>query len=117
MSTIPHKQRPAAESTDKQRALSCKLTSPELRQRKATAIASLKKQVIGKKELENGFSYQFVSSDKILDELIDFIKTERICCDFFEFTLSVSGSPETSACLVITGPAGVKGFISTEIGL
>jgi hypothetical protein len=34
------------------RPLTCKLTTPELQQRKATVIASLKKQVIERKELK-----------------------------------------------------------------
>jgi hypothetical protein len=33
-----------------QKALTCKLTTPELRERKATVIASLKKQVIEKRD-------------------------------------------------------------------
>ena len=63
--------------------LACKLSTPGLRERKATVIASLKKQITGKKELKKGFAYQFNGSDNILVELAEFIKTERNCCDFF----------------------------------
>ncbi|WP_344977595.1 hypothetical protein [Compostibacter hankyongensis] len=98
-------------------SLSCKLTTPELRQRKKTVIASLKKQVLEKRELENGFSYRFTGADAMVNELAEFIKTERICCDFFEFSLSVSGRPDNPLWLTITGPEGVKDFIAREIGL
>ena len=92
----------------------CKLTSPELRQRKATVIARLKKQMIDKKELKNGYSYKFIGTDKMVDELVEFVKTERECCDFFSFNLSISGD-KSEAWLEITGPKGAKDFIKTEL--
>lgn len=87
-------------------AVSCKLTTPELQQRKATAI----KQKI---ELENGYSYVFDGSDKTLDMLSDFIKTERECCDFFSFNIAVSNIG--SITLSITGNKGAKEFITSEL--
>lgn len=94
--------------------ISCKLTTPELRQRKATVIASLKEMVLEKQELANGFRYRFDGSDQTLDLLNDFIKTERLCCDFFTFSLTVAdhGSP---VWLELAGPEGAKAFIENEI--
>jgi hypothetical protein len=94
--------------------LTCKLTTPEIRQRKETVIKSLKRQVLAKKELKNGYSYKFVGTDKMLDELTAFIKTERECCDFFIFNLFIS-SDKSEAVLEITGPKGAKDFIETEL--
>jgi hypothetical protein len=96
--------------------LTCKLTTPELRERKAIVIASLKKQMIAKKELKNGFAYKFSGSDTMVDELATFVKTERECCDFFVFNLSISGD-KSEAWLEITGPKGAKDFIKTELEL
>ena len=59
-------------------------------------IASLKSQLVSKKELENGYAFQFDGSDKMIDELTEFIKTERACCDFFMFNLSVAGDKSTA---------------------
>lgn len=95
--------------------MSCKLTTPELRERKETVIASLKQQIIEKKELKNGFAFKFQGTDKVLDELTEFMKTERACCAFFTFGLSVSGD-QSEAWLELTGPAGVKAFITAELG-
>ena len=92
--------------------IKCKLTTPELQKRKATVIADLKSQVLGKRELPNGYSYQFDGSDVNLDKLNEFIKTERLCCDFFTFQLNIE---EESAILSITGPDGVKQFLQEEI--
>ena len=108
--------KPAEKCTDNcgDKELSCKLTTPELQKRKTTVIASLRKQVIEKKELPNGYSYKFTGTDSLLDELMEFIKTERLCCDFFDFSLSTTGNA-TSTFLTITGPAGAKDFIKTEL--
>ena len=102
------------EAKNKKGVLTCKLTTPELRERKATVIANLKKQVLQRKELKNGFAYKFNGSDTMVDELTTFVKTERVCCDFFIFNLSISGD-KSEAWLEITGPKGAKDFIKTEL--
>ncbi len=101
---------------NRSKEMACKLTTPQLRQRKETVIASLKQQIIEKKELDNGFAFKFPGTDKVVDELAEFIKTERACCDFFTFTLSVSGD-QSEAWLSLTGDEGVKAFIVSELGL
>ena len=92
--------------------LVCKLTSAEMQTRKATVIAELKSLVLEKTELENGFEYTFSGSDTMLDKLTDFIKTEKLCCDFFVFQLTVA---QDVVLLRITGPEGVKQFIRQEV--
>ncbi len=94
--------------------ITCKLTTPELRQRKATVIASLKEMVLEKQELANGFRYRFSGSDQTFDLLNNFIKTERLCCDFFAFRLTVADQ-ESPVWLELSGPEGAKAFIENEI--
>jgi len=94
--------------------LSCKLTTPELQQRKKTVIAELKNQVLEKVETDRGFKYKFEGSAKMLDLLNSFIKTERLCCDFFVFTLTASSDTKYS-WLELSGPEGTKDFIKHEI--
>ena len=96
--------------------LSCKLSAPEIRQRKETVLASLKKQVLEKKALKNGYAYKFPGTDKMLDELTEFIKTERQCCDFFVFNLSISGD-KSEIWLELTGVEGAKDFIDGELAI
>ncbi len=92
----------------------CKLTTPELQQRKSTVIESLRKQVIQKNELANGYAFKFNGTDKMVDELIEFIKTERECCNFFTYTLLVKGD-KSDIWLEMTGAQGTKDFIKTEL--
>lgn len=95
--------------------LSCRLSTPEFQKRKDTVITSLKQQIIEKKEIKNGFAFKFPGTDNVLDELTEFIKTERECCVFFHFAISVSGD-KSEAWLELTGADGVKEFIIAELG-
>lgn len=94
---------------------SCKLTSPELRKRKEEVIAKLKKQIIEKKDVVNGYRYKFKGTDEELDMLTTFIKSERQCCDFFNFKLDVYN--DGFVWLEISGQDGVREFINTELEL
>jgi hypothetical protein len=97
------------------KTVTCKLTTPELQQRKNTTIAELKKLVLEKQGASNGVKFKFDGSDKTLDLLTSFIKTERLCCDFFSFTL-IAGNENNFTWLELSGPDGTKTFIETEIG-
>ena len=92
----------------------CKLTTPELQKRKATVIAELKALVLTRQELVNGYSYKFDGTNEILDKLNLFIKTERQCCSFFTFRLTVE---ESNATLDITGSDEAKDFLKLEVDL
>ena len=94
--------------------LTCKLTTPELQQRKKTIIAAMKNQVLEKIETEKGFKYKFESSDQMLDLLSSFIKTEMLCCEFFVFTVTASDDTKFT-WLELSGPEGTKDFIKHEI--
>ena len=94
--------------------LVCKLTSSELQQRKETVIAKLKSQVLTSQELENGYAYQFLGTDETIDDLVSFVKTERQCCGFFSFDISVDSTSEM-VWLKIKGPEGTRDFIRSEL--
>jgi hypothetical protein len=91
------------------------LTTPELQERKRTVIAELKELVVERTETEKGVRYKFDDSDKTIDLLTSFIKTERLCCGFFTFRLTV-GADEGHSLLELSGPEGTIDFIETEIG-
>lgn len=92
----------------------CKLTTPELQKRKTTIIKSLRQQILDQKELKNGYRYCFPETDAVLDELSSFIKSERMCCNFFSFCLTIRAN-KNEIWLSITGPQGVKDFIISEL--
>ncbi len=96
--------------------ISYKLTSAELQKRKETVLESVKKQILEKKELTNGYSFKFAGTDAVIDELTEFVKSESSSCNFFVFTLSFSGDG-TEAWLSLTGPERANEMISDELGL
>jgi hypothetical protein len=95
--------------------VACKLTTPELQERQKTVIAEVKKLLVQRIETTNGVRYSFNDSDNTIDLLTSFIKTERLCCSFFTFNL-VIGQSEGFVSLELSGPAGTKDFIASEIG-
>ena len=97
------------------KAFACRLSSPELQRRKSTVIAQLKSIIVEKVELSNGFSYKFKNTSATIDLLANFIKTERECCDFFNFNMFVSR--DQYILMDISGADGIKTFIHDEIGL
>lgn len=96
--------------------MSCKLTSTELQKHKTEVISILKNEILERKELGNGYQYSFKGSDKMIDAIIGFIKSERACCDFLTFNLLIE-NVNTDILLTITGPEGAKEFINTEMEL
>ena len=95
--------------------LTCKLTTPELQARKKTVIAELKTLVVEKLETDSGVKLKFQATDAMIDLATTFIKTERLCCDFFDFNLSVNGNHEF-LWLELSGPQGTREFIHEELG-
>jgi hypothetical protein len=94
--------------------IACKLSTPELQQRKATVIAGMRRQILERSTLEDGIAFKFNGTDQMLDELLAFIKTERACCSFFSFTLSIESH---HVWLTICGPEGVNVFIASGLEL
>jgi hypothetical protein len=97
----------------KSRTLSCKLTTPELQKRRTTVIRDVKDLAIDKENIHEGMRFTFHGKDEVLDTIVAFIKTERLCCDFFDFRLSVQNE---IAVLEISGPEGAGEFLKNELG-
>jgi hypothetical protein len=100
--------------TKQEEACICRLSSAELITRKQSIIGQLKTEILEVREMENGFAYRFHGRDEIFDALTHFIKTERTCCPFFEFSLVVSKN-SSRIWLELSGPEGVKEFIKAEL--
>ncbi len=94
----------------------CKLTSSELQKRKSTVLAELKTVIVEKQEVRDGFIYTFPGTDVILNQLMVFIQSERECCPFFKFELTIQ-EQKNPVRLKITGPDGAKTFIGQELDL
>jgi hypothetical protein len=107
---------PGIQAKNTNTVLTCKLMPDELKVRKEKVLLSLKEKVLERRELPNGYAFRFPGDDVMIDELIEFVKTERECCDFFVFNLSISGD-KSEAWLALTGVKGAKDFVTEELGL
>ena len=96
--------------------LVCKLTTPELQQRKRTILKQIREAILEQQEITNGIILKLNGSDQILDLATSFIKTERMCCDFFTFELTVEDAATGFVWLSLTGPDGTREFIKSELG-
>jgi hypothetical protein len=95
--------------------ISCKLTSAELQKRRESVLSLLKSKALEKKELPDGYSFKFENTDEMIDALTDFVKSERQCCDFFNFAINIRN--DGTLWFDLTGPKGAKEMISSELGL
>ncbi|MBL4865306.1 MAG: hypothetical protein JKY67_02895 [Pseudomonadales bacterium] len=70
------------------------------------------KQVL---EIENGYKLRFSHSEEDYVLVSDWLYLERKCNGFLRFNLSIE-SNEGPVWLEVSGPAGTKDFLETELG-
>ena len=95
---------------------SCKLTDSEVQERRVTVLANLRKAIRETKELDNGYAFRFSGSEENIDQIVEFVKTERRCCSFFTFNIRIDGDTGF-VWLELLGPEPAKELIRTELEL
>lgn len=85
----------------------------EQRERKKEVGKILRSALIGIREIDQGFEFEYPADLETYREAADFVPLERACCPFFEFGIRLE--PAGGRLRVsLTGPEGVKGFIREE---
>ena len=92
-------------------AVACRLTEPEMRERRETVLARAARAVRDTQELPDGYAYRFDADDETLGFLFHLVGLERRCCPFLTFRVTVEpdGGP---VWLAMTGPEGTKAFLA-----
>jgi len=67
------------------------------------------------RELENGYAFGLIDDTQTMNETVEFISKERLCCPFFGFAIVLEPNG-TGLWLHITGQEGIKPFIHVEFG-
>jgi len=95
--------------------IACLLTGDELaaRQEVAGDLLDLAQQV---RELNNGYAFEYPSTEEWANKLLAFVVEERECCPFFTFELIFEAN-QGSLWLRIGGSADIKEFIRAERAL
>jgi hypothetical protein len=96
--------------------IACDLTAMEAEAR-STHVESAKQLLqAGAQEvleLPDGFAFRYPAAQYA--QVTQFIANERLCCPFFTFVLEVTPA-NGPIWLRITGRAGVKDFLQSELG-
>lgn len=105
------------ERSSEQTAFVCDLTAlnAEERKRYQVVLEKLQDSVQEVREVANGYAFRHPAHVSVLLLLAEFIRLERRCCPFLEFTLNVE-TEHGPAWLTLTGPEGVKEFLRAELG-
>lgn len=88
----------------------CRLTTAELRERKATLIREFRAAVIGIEELPDGYAFGLSADEKWIRIVAELIAAERECCPFLTFNLTAHAN-FGPLILAITGPGDAKDFL------
>ena len=103
-------------SSGEDRAIACDLNalSAAERDRRIAVLTEVGRTIVGRAELSDGFQLRFDPARLDLAKLGEWIGLERRCCPFLHFRLDID--PAGTASLSLTGGAGVKEFLRSEMG-
>lgn len=94
----------------------CSLSEDELSERRRSVLKRLQTNRLELRELPNGLAFRFAPSSEELLALVQIIDLERQCCPFLTFRLTVEPQ-EGPIWLELTGPAGTREMLMSELGL
>jgi len=85
----------------------------EKRSKRSHLAKELFGSVKNTEETENGYLFEYLFEEPVLQQIMQFINTEPRCCPFFRFHLDVK--PEDNRILFqLTGDKEVKSFLESS---
>ncbi|MGH9979389.1 MAG: hypothetical protein ACRD8Z_26670 [Nitrososphaeraceae archaeon] len=93
----------------------CKL-SGNMKAKRYLEFRKLFDKVQAMSDLDNGYAFSFQSSNRLINQITEFIKLERECCPFFTFELKFENN-SGPLWLRISGPVGAKNFIKSLMAI
>lgn len=91
--------------------VACTLSHEALKARKADLLNVLLTRANSRHELTDGYQLRFPVTSDILSLIAETIESERQCCRFLRFTVTVDPDGE-GISLDLTGPPGTRDFLS-----
>lgn len=91
--------------------VACTLSAADRRARGEAVVAPLFARAQRLEELPDGYRFAFSAEADTVRDLLEFILSERACCPFFTFDLTLA-SPHQSVWLALRGGEGVKESIA-----
>ncbi len=91
----------------------CRMEPRDLR-RRYQSVGELLMEAAEERELNEGYAFRFAGDDGSLSRLADFVTSERSCCPFLRFELTVE--PDRGPIwLRLTGPEPVKRVVQDAL--
>lgn len=69
--------------------IQCNLTNEDLIERKKLLKEKIFSKVTNREQTQNGYVYYFEYDKLMLENILEFTKTEKACCPFFKFDISI----------------------------
>lgn len=91
--------------------VACTLSPAALKARRENLLNALLHRADERRELPDGYRLRFAAEGDILSVIARTVDTERQCCRFLRFTVTVEPDDGPIA-LDLTGPAGTREFLA-----
>lgn len=88
----------------------CSLTPEAIKAGRAGLLPGLAERAMTRKTTDDGYQLTFAHSSGTLREIMEVIDSERQCCRWLSFTLTVPAS-EGPVTLTLSGPPGAREFL------
>ena len=100
----------------KELPIACTLGPDAIKAQRDDLLMGLMQQADQRLDLPNGYCVRFASGQNVLAEIAKVIDTERQCCRFltFQLTIEPDGGP---IWLEFTGPPGTREFLAGVLDL
>lgn len=95
--------------------LTCNISGipPQEKARYDRLVESLRHAIQERRELPEGYAFQIDTQQIDTSQLVEWVELERKCCRFFGFEIRWE-QQDNAVWLNLTGPEGVKEFISAS---
>jgi len=95
--------------------VACSLSLAELVARRGALLPGLTAQAHARETLPQGFRWRFAPSAALLERITQVIDSERQCCPFLRFDVTVEGG-DGAMWLAVTGPTGTRELLEAVTG-
>lgn len=96
--------------------VACTLSPAALKARKENLLNALLQRADERHELPDGYRLRFAAEGDVLSVIARTVDTERQCCRFLRFTVTVEPA-DGPITLDLTGPAGTREFLAAMLDL
>lgn len=96
--------------------MACRLTSPDLAKRLDDLRTGLFSQVVAVDWQPDGATFRFPQSDEMVNDLLDFVRFERQCCPFLDFSLAFAAGEPDARLTLSSMATGGETFIRQTFG-